>query len=90
MSVWNFFARYKKPVAALLGAVVLLCAWGLTRLKPDENIHAMIPASVRERVELFEYSPLNKKVFIGVSAPSAEEASLAADTLRAELAQAGL
>ena len=90
MSVWNFFARYKKPVAALLGLAVLVCAWGLTRLKPDENIHAMIPASVRERVELFEYSPLNKKVFIGVSAPSAEEASLAADTLRAELAQADL
>ena len=35
MSVWNFFAWYKKPVAALLGLAVLVCAWGLTRLKPD-------------------------------------------------------
>ena len=90
MSGWNFFARYKQSLAVLLGCAVLGCAWGLTRLKPDENIHAMIPASVRERVELFESSPLNKKIFIGVSASSAEEAARAADTLRTELVKNNL
>lgn len=90
MNGWDFFAKYKKITAAFLLAAALLCGFLLSRVKLDENIHAMIPSAVRERVELFEHSPLNKKVFVGVTADSAEAAQEAASALRADLAERGL
>ena len=87
---WNFFAKYKHTVAVLLAAVTGLSVVFLCRVRPDENIHAMIPAKLLRQVELFEHSPLNKKIFVGVTADSAEEAFSAAESLRNRLAEAGL
>lgn len=90
MNGWDFFARHKKAAAALLLAGALGCGALLSCVKLDENIHAMIPAAVRERVELFEHSPLNKKIFIGVTADTAQAAQEAAEELRADLVRRGL
>lgn len=90
MNGWDFFARHKKATAALLLAGALGCGALLSCVKLDENIHAMIPAAVRERVELFEHSPLNKKVFVGVTADTAQAAQEAAEQFRADLAGRGL
>lgn len=81
----SFFIRHKTRCLCAVVACAAVCGVLLTRVKPDETIHAMIPAAVREKVELFEHSPLNKKIFAVVSAPSAEEAETAAQTLREKL-----
>lgn len=85
-----FFIRYKTLCLCAVLAAAAACGALLTRVKPDESIHAMIPASVREKVELFEHSPLNKKIFAVVRAPSAEEAEAAANDLRENLQEASL
>lgn len=84
------FLRRKETLFCLVLLLAAGCGALLTRVKPDESIHAMIPAAVREKVELFEHSPLNKKIFAVVSAPSAEEAETAAQTLRENLEGANL
>lgn len=81
----SFFIRHKTGCLCAVLACAAVCGALLTRVRPDETIHAMIPAAVREKVELFEHSPLNKKIFAVVSAPSAEEAETAAQTLRENL-----
>ena len=57
------FLRRKETLFCLVLLLAAGCGALLTRVKPDESIHAMIPAAVREKVELFEHSPLNKKIF---------------------------
>ena len=46
---WNSFAKYKHTVAVLLAAVTGLSVVFLCRVRPDENIHAMIPAKLLMR-----------------------------------------
>ncbi len=81
----NFFVRHKTLCLCAVLALAAACGAVLTRLQPDESIHAMIPAAVREKVELFEHSPLNKKIFAVVRAATPEEAQTAAQTLRENL-----
>lgn len=89
MSALEFFTQYKRPAACVILAAAAVCGALLTRVKPDENLHAMIPFSVREKVELFEHSPLNKKIFAVVNAKSAPAALNAAESLRAKLTESG-
>lgn len=84
------FLRRKETVLCLVLLLAAGCGALLTRVKPDENIHAMIPAAVREKVELFEHSPLNKKIFAVVRANDAQNAANAAEILREKLTDAGL
>lgn len=79
------FLRRKETLLCLVLLLAAGCGALLTRVRPDESIHAMIPAAVREKVELFEHSPLNKKIFAVVRAANAESAVEAADELRQEL-----
>lgn len=84
-----FLPRKTLCLCAVL-ACAAVCGALLTRVKPQETVHAMIPAAVREKVELFEHSPLNKKIFAVVRADTAEEAAKAATALRQELTDANL
>lgn len=84
------FIRHKTWCLCAVLALSAACGAALTRLKPDESIHAMIPAQVREKVEMFEHSPLNKKIFAVVTAPNPEEAQTAAQILREKLEEENL
>ncbi len=60
MNAWYSFWHNRRAVlAACAGVLLVLCAWGVTSLQFSESLSVMIPASVRERVELFQASPLN-------------------------------
>lgn len=79
------FIRRKTALLCLVLFLAAGCGALLTRMKPDESVHAMIPKAVREKVELFEHSPLNKKIFAVVRADNAESAEEAASELRQAL-----
>ena len=53
MNAWAFLARYKHVTAGLLLVLLAACLYGLFQLRPDETIHALLPASARGQVELF-------------------------------------
>lgn len=82
----------RRKILCLCAVLACAAASGavLTHIKPEENIHTMIPAAVREKVELFEHSPLNKKIFAVVRADTAASAAEAADQLRQKLTDAKL
>ncbi|MBQ9971533.1 MAG: hypothetical protein IJP25_05380 [Elusimicrobiaceae bacterium] len=82
MKFREMISRHKKLTLGLLAALTGLCVWGMSMMRVQENLHAMIPASIREKVELFEHSPLNKKLFTVITAPTAEEALEGAETVR--------
>lgn len=84
-----FLPRKTLCLCAVL-ACAAVCGALLTCVKPQETVHAMIPAAVREKVELFEHSPLNKKIFAVVRADTAESAAETAEKLRQELTDANL
>lgn len=90
MNAWAFFARYKHLTAGLLLVLLAACLYGLFQLRPDETIHALLPASVRGQVELFEHSPLQKKLIVATESDDPAAAQEAAQTLRGQLARAGL
>ena len=57
----------------VVGLVAAVCVLALFLwVRPQENIHAMIPASLQEQIELFEKSPLNSKFFITAAGADAE------------------
>lgn len=88
MTRWmEFAARRKKTLAAFLTAGVLVCLVLLFFAKFDESVNVLVPASVRERVSLFQHSPLNKKLFSVVTAQDPQTALAGAQSLRNALAE---
>lgn len=83
MSKWfHWIKTYRSAAMAGLGIFALLCLWGLFNIKFTESISVMIPSSVRERVALFQASPLNGKTFVVVKDPSPVAALESARRLR--------
>ncbi len=77
-------------LAVIISALVGSCVWGLFHIHPKESIQGLIPASLREQVELFERSPLNRKVFAVVLAQDEETALEQAQLLQEELLERNL
>ncbi|MDR0953133.1 MAG: hypothetical protein LBM71_02940, partial [Elusimicrobiota bacterium] len=51
----------------------LICVYLFSKIKYEENILVMTPASISHEVKLFQSSPLSKKLFVVVEASSEED-----------------
>lgn len=88
MSKWfHWIKTYRAAAMAGVGILAALCLWGLFRLKFAESVSVMIPSGVRERVELFQSSPLNAKTFVVVTDKDPASALAGARRLREYLAE---
>lgn len=88
MSKWfHWIKTYRTAAMAGLAVFSLLCLWGLFHIKFKESIAVMIPASVQERVGLFQSSPFNSKTFVVVTDKDPALALEGARRLREYLAQ---
>ena len=68
MSKWfHWIKTHRVGAMAGLAVFTVLCVWGLCQVSFSENIAVMIPASVREKVQLFQASSLNNKTFVTVT-----------------------
>ena len=75
----------------LLGfaCLMVLGVVGLCYGSLEENILALVPGKIKQRVALFEHSPLSQKLIVITKAPSAQQAQETAARLQDALAQAG-
>ncbi len=78
---------FKIALTIFLLGLVGASVWGLFHLKPQENIQGLIPNVLREKVELFEHSPLNRKIFAVVVAPDEDTSREYAQELKNFLVQ---
>ncbi len=81
------FSHYK------LGGVILaaaLCVVALTSGTIEENILALVPRAIKQKIQLFEHSPLSQKLIVLTQAESAEQTQQIAQDMQAQLAQNGL
>lgn len=83
----NFIRRHSKLL--FLFALAFICGVLFFCGKTEENILALIPSNIKTEVELFQASPLSKKLIVITQAQTPQQAALAAGQVREELLKSG-